>query len=251
MGDAGEVESTGAQGDDDLFQFLELKRKEVAAMTQAAEIAREQALQLLRLQQEAARIDRLAEGSEGEGGITQDATFRQARSSGGDTLVESTALGSVGELPLTTLSLEDRQRFGLDVTPPPSEVPPSRSETVQPEVELTTTVRFEEAVPAEQVVDTEAPKWSSLSTEDRQRFGLETVPGTGAYPPSRHGAGRASEAMNLGRLSHPDVLWGNAGTPGPPSMAKTMAQLEAVGMASNLLQLEESERKLQRLKLAG
>lgn len=71
----------------------------------------------------------------------------------GDTLVESTALGSVGailsgrtwhaaclnclttypgrgstestlrgELPLTTLSLEDRQRFGLDVTPPPSEV---------------------------------------------------------------------------------------------------------------------------------
>eukprot|EP00434_Breviolum_minutum_P039770 symbB.v1.2.035332.t1/scaffold4731.1/size35673/1 len=122
MGDAGEVESTGAQGDDDLFQFLELKRKEVAAMTQAAEIAREQALQLLRLQQEAARIDRLAEGSEGEGGITQDATFRQARSSGGDTLVESTALGSVGELPLTTLSLEDRQRFGLDVTPPPSEV---------------------------------------------------------------------------------------------------------------------------------
>eukprot|EP00434_Breviolum_minutum_P041750 symbB.v1.2.037141.t1/scaffold5401.1/size27539/6 len=45
--------------------------------------------------------------------------------------------------------------------------------------------------------------------------------------PSRHGAGRAGEAMNLGRLSHPDVLWGNAGTPGPPSMAKTMAQLEA------------------------
>ena len=39
-------------------------------------------------------------------------------------------------------------------------------------------------------------------------------------------------------MSHPDVLWGNAGTPGPPSMAKTMAQLEAVGMASNLMQLE-------------
>jgi len=32
-------------------------------------------------------------------------------------------------------------------------------------------------------------------------------------------------------------------------MAKTLAQLEAVGMASNLSRLEESERKLQKLKL--
>lgn len=248
MGDAvtDATESTGGQGDDDLFQFLELKRKEVAAMTQAAEIAREQALQLLRLQQEVARIDRLAEtGSEGCGTM-QETTLREARSSGGDALLESTALGSVGELPTTTLSLEDRQRFGLDVTPPPSEVPPSRSETVQAEAELSSGVRFAEALPPTQD-EREAPTWSSLSAEDRQRFGLEGVTGTSS---SSRRAERAGEA-SLGRLSHPDVLWGNAGTPGPPSMAKTMAQLEAVGMSSNLMQLEESERKLQRLKLAG
>ncbi|CAK9034378.1 unnamed protein product [Durusdinium trenchii] len=138
MGDRGSEASGGfGQGDDELFQFLEQKRKEVAAMTQAAEIAREQALQLLRLQQEVARIDRITEsGLEGTTYSEQVAerTSRPQRgtSSGVDALMGSTALGSVGELPTTTLSLEDRRRFGLDGTPPPSEatVPERRDDFV-------------------------------------------------------------------------------------------------------------------------
>eukprot|EP00913_Durusdinium_trenchii_P010044 g9425.t1 len=108
------------------------------------------------------------------------------------------------------------------------QVPPSRSDTVvQVEAEVPT-VTFE--VPAAQEEVSDAPAWSSLSAEDRMRFGLE-----GAAPP-RH---TSQKDGRLQSLNHPDVLWGNAGMPGPPSMAKTMAQLEAVGMASNLLQLEE------------
>ncbi|CAK9034082.1 unnamed protein product [Durusdinium trenchii] len=186
MGDRGSEASGGfGQGDDELFQFLEQKRKEVAAMTQAAEIAREQALQLLRLQQEVARIDRITEsGLEGTTYSEQVAerTSRPQRgtSSGVDALMGSTALGSVGELPTTTLSLEDRRRFGLDGTPPPSEVPPSRSDTVvQVEAEVPT-VTFE--VPAAQEEVSDAPAWSSLSAEDRMRFGLEGGPPTGPVP---------------------------------------------------------------------
>ncbi|CAE7415917.1 unnamed protein product [Symbiodinium natans] len=46
-GTTSRTEESGLEGDDDLFEYLELKRKEVAAMTQAAEIAREQATALL------------------------------------------------------------------------------------------------------------------------------------------------------------------------------------------------------------
>eukprot|EP00439_Symbiodinium_sp_Y106_P029237 s1448_g3.t1 len=97
----------------------------------------------------------------------------------------------------------------------------------------------------------QAPAWSSLSLEDRQRFGLD---GQELPPSQRMEAADLNPhlptAVSRHAVSHhPDVLWGNAGMPGPPSMAKTLAQLEAVGMASNLSRLEESERKLQKLKL--
>ncbi|CAE7294271.1 unnamed protein product [Symbiodinium microadriaticum] len=52
----------GLEADDDLFEYLELKRKEVAAMTQAAEIAREQAVHLLRLQRQVQAIESMAQG---------------------------------------------------------------------------------------------------------------------------------------------------------------------------------------------
>ncbi|CAE7415934.1 unnamed protein product [Symbiodinium natans] len=106
--------------------------------------------------------------------------------------------------------------------------------------------------PAETVANQEAaPAWSSLSLEDRKRFGLD---GQDLPPSQRLEAAELNPhlptAVSRHAVSHhPDVLWGNAGMPGPPTMAKTLAQLEAVGMASNLSRLEETERKLQRLKL--
>merc|ERR1712070_1105490 len=106
----------------------------------------------------------------------------------------------------SSLTREERRRFGLDDTPPPSAEGPSEEQ--------------------------EAPSWSSLSVEDRKRFGLDSTDGSHSF---RASAGHVQTAQwqpeaAAARRSfshHPDVLWGNAGTPGPPSMAKTLAQLEA------------------------
>ncbi|CAE7670787.1 LIP [Symbiodinium pilosum] len=244
-------ESGGIDGDDDLFEYLELKRKEVAAMTQAAEIAREQAVHLLRLQRQVQAIESMAAGT----GSIEEAGAVSAPSEAGAEAFDCPVHTS-------TLSLEDRRRFGLEATPPPSEVqmqsrrsdpsvddnPQARSGQMPEEWTWQTQSAASEA-PAES--EETAPPWSSLSCEDRKRFGLDGQD----LPPSQRmeaasGNPHLPTAVSRHAVSHhPDVLWGNAGMPGPPSMAKTLAQLEAVGMATNLSRLEETERKLQRLKL--
>mmetsp|Transcript_44322 Transcript_44322/g.103585 ORF Transcript_44322/g.103585 Transcript_44322/m.103585 type:complete len:271 (-) Transcript_44322:136-948(-) len=259
------TEESGLEADEDLFEYLELKRKEVAAMTQAAEIAREQAVHLLRLQRQVQAIESMAQGP-------GDPEPAQAGHLGENGAGAQAFDG--GPVHASTLSLEDRRRFGLEVTPPPSEAiptpPPSASE-VQSQSRRSEPVeenpqgrsgelpgewawQSQPPTPAEtesQAQAAQAPAWSSLSLEDRQRFGLD---GQELPPSQRMEAADLNPhlptAVSRHAVSHhPDVLWGNAGMPGPPSMAKTLAQLEAVGMASNLSRLEESERKLQKLKL--
>ncbi|CAE8582948.1 unnamed protein product, partial [Polarella glacialis] len=106
------------------------------------------------------------------------------------------------------------------------------------------------------------PGWSSLSAEDRTRFGLDGADELPIELPIEQLVGAASNqykkalsfqdqvSSSLLWRNYPDVLWGS-GLPGSPSMAKTLAQLQAVGMTKPLNALEESERELQRIRLQG
>ncbi|CAE7774279.1 unnamed protein product [Symbiodinium sp. CCMP2456] len=138
------TEESGLEADDDLFEYLEIKRKEVAAMTQAAEIAREQAgcfanFGLKRFQEVGALNGQWMAGSR---------AWLKAQASSKSVDPAASLLGSQaghvgddgegaqafdgGPVHASTLSFEDRRRFGLEVTPPPSEAiptpPPSASE---------------------------------------------------------------------------------------------------------------------------
>mmetsp|Transcript_43745 Transcript_43745/g.111333 ORF Transcript_43745/g.111333 Transcript_43745/m.111333 type:complete len:150 (+) Transcript_43745:108-557(+) len=87
------------------------------------------------------------------------------------------------------------------------------------------------------------PEWSTLSAEDRLRFGLDEP----ASPPRRSCQERFGQPPpdKAAYKHHPEALWG----PGASSMPRTLAQLEAVGVDVHLAKLEETERQLQLLKI--
>eukprot|EP00930_Biecheleria_cincta_P012061 TRINITY_DN11538_c0_g2_i1.p1 TRINITY_DN11538_c0_g2~~TRINITY_DN11538_c0_g2_i1.p1 ORF type:complete len:271 (-),score=52.55 TRINITY_DN11538_c0_g2_i1:40-735(-) len=222
----------GEDNGDDLMRYLDQKRAEVAAMTQAAETAREQALALLRLQRQASAAS--------QDYVDQEVRYDDQDSNAGRPWE---ARPQASPIPLeafsssTSLSREDRLRFGLDDTPPP---------TIASEGgffsggDLT---QFRQVAEHDNDHEEERPEWSSLSSADRKRFGLLS---------SDHvEVGSLRKVTIEPAVSHPDVLWGSAGSPGLLSMAKTCDQLKAVGATQRLADLAESERQLARLKMAG
>lgn len=112
----------------DLIAHLAQKKREVAAVQEAAAVAREQALALIRLQRRVAEIDALANGTDlppdfGEG--SAEAVARAwdrvvdnnvARDPYAADLSSSPnpAVNAVEDVAETCLSAEDRLRFGLD-----------------------------------------------------------------------------------------------------------------------------------------
>lgn len=89
----------------DLFEHLARKKREVAAIAEAAEVAREQAVALLRLQRQAAAADM-------ETYVTEHASNHEELAP-----LKAGAAGAVAPaLPdaSSSLSAEDRRRFGLD-----------------------------------------------------------------------------------------------------------------------------------------
>lgn len=335
----------------DLMEHLNQQRQKMAAMQEAANMAQEQAMALMHLQRRVAEIDALANGT---GGPPADSKSSSAEV--GMRALEAgflhgankpAASGSshkqTAPNPRTSLSAEDRRRFGLDdsaagpaatrdtvesmpsqslgteysrMNPISNEIgsgssPGARnpmtagsrvggSRGVRPIGAVASALqeRNEEAYlsshPSRGVggpprVDAQGPMsnilsdsvgsnletspqpessrpWrSSLSVEDRRRFGLdagggETLPSRARTPPSQYRepkpmAGYPS-AQAQSAFHHPDVLWGRDGgsaadTGMNPSMAKTLAQLEAVGATKLVADLRESERRLQSLKMSG
>lgn len=272
----------------DLMAHLEMKRKEVAAMQEAANVAKEQALALLRLQRRVAEIDAMAHGENAP--ATSSA---QVVSPAAVATQPNRTAAFQQDLP-SSLSEEDRRRFGLDTKDdePDSGVAAalrqaesqtqgqSQGDGTGPLASVTRALNTDaddgrqepaELQDAQQAPRSEggqqaprpeggqntsrsvAPRWSSLSAEDRQRFGLDGSQDAAAavYTPS------AAKAQRQPFQHHPDVLWGGAGgeSAGPgntgPSMSRTIAQLEAVGATKLLADLKESERRLQTLKMRG
>eukprot|EP00929_Paragymnodinium_shiwhaense_P002097 TRINITY_DN102295_c0_g1_i1.p1 TRINITY_DN102295_c0_g1~~TRINITY_DN102295_c0_g1_i1.p1 ORF type:complete len:349 (+),score=75.53 TRINITY_DN102295_c0_g1_i1:73-1119(+) len=96
-----------------------------------------------------------------------------------------------------------------------------------------------------------SPQWGGTSPAGRwpQRdyFNGGRMEAMGQAPTVRVGL-RASE-------QHPDILWQRDFAPSfssaPPTMQRTLAQLEAVGATNSLRMLEETERQLQMLKMSG
>jgi len=318
----------------DPMAFLEQKKKEMAAMQEAANMAKEQALALLQLQRRVAEIDALANGGPeleplpGEYGMeAPEADLLQASnaapaytsaSQGGMHTQSTPPRSSNAPAVRTSLSMEDRRRFGLDEDPPgivhnsplpdvglspisgrlsptwmnspavdassavgmrlgknrggsrtgaavsavlnaPSEATAQLHSPVRASGGLANTVHQQ---PASRAVPPRPPRWSSLSAEDRRRFGLDAdgdeaspskAPTSNQLSIQRLPAGYPAEAQAA--FHHPDVLWGSAGTSADagmtPSMSKTLAQLEAVGATKLVADLRESERRLQSLKMSG
>eukprot|EP00401_Gymnodinium_catenatum_P077211 CAMPEP_0117493774 /NCGR_PEP_ID=MMETSP0784-20121206/19269_1 /TAXON_ID=39447 /ORGANISM="" /LENGTH=336 /DNA_ID=CAMNT_0005288633 /DNA_START=66 /DNA_END=1076 /DNA_ORIENTATION=+ len=113
----------------------------------------------------------------------------------------------------------------------------------------------------------DTPSWSSLSAEDRRRFGLDHTSATGSpWDSSNAGGGLGPEGYGEPRRPwpssqgvaqpgvdfqhHGDVLR-QRGVGQPLSMAQTLAQLEAVGESRVAKALRESELQLERLKSRG
>lgn len=224
---------------DDLIRYLDQKRAEVAAMTQAAETAREQALALLRLQRQAvaASQDYLDQEDSNTGRCWEEDSNRGRR---WEAEPQTSSVPLERFTSATSLTREDRLRFGLDDTPPPTIASeggffPGRLDLLGDRTQLQEAAEHDE--------EEKGPEWSSLSSADRKRFGLQDTD--------------QLEVETLRRvkidptISHPDVLWGNAGTPGLVSMKKTFDQLKAVGATQGLADLVESECQLVRLKMAG
>jgi len=301
---------------EDLLAHLERKKQEVHAFQEAAEVAREGALALLRAQRRAAELDDLAYGDgplpDAEGGASQlhehplirsddqDAwicdgcrtEFPDPVSSGvkrfqctqgcdfdlcGECQAGSSAGGpsptaavvppavkvaspsgkeasNAAPSPLEScLSPEDRRRFGLDISTPEREAAGSS----QPSCAASSGDRVssgggksgkggEEGAPV--------PGWSTLSAEDRKRFGLDgpapVVQRAVAAGNSQFGS--APTAAGQARFQHhPEVLWGPGKSHGDGAMQRTLAQLEAVGVISQLADIQETERQLQFLKMQG
>lgn len=281
----------------DLMAHLEGKRREVAAMQEAANVAKEQALALLRLQRRVAEIDAIAYGDSGPPTAEpQVQTLSQCPSRSSENAGSS-------------LSLEDRRRFGLEDETDASGVAASLSQreartlcikrsssgviascSIADDGAAAVAARTVSGVPADhgslQVSSPSrsgrprsAPRWSSLSLDDRIRFGLDVdgyeEPVLVTSPAKRvsYQVTRAISPVSPSRrfvayTHHPDVLWGRvrgdrdaswqpepdyeyAPGSGALSMARTIAQLEAVGSTKLLADLKESERALQNLKLRG
>lgn len=255
-------------GADEYLAHLEQKKKEVAAVQEAAEVAREQALALLRLQRRIQEIDAMANDTTGQGsasvGVTAypdsvtpagDAVPRAASGHGNSGATASqhiqpriaaTGHNSSVPQPTSSLSKEDRRRFGLEPDPgaPVVSAAPALGAKTQ------------------DIVGT-PPRWSSLSAEDRQRFGLDGT--SAASAPSAYGR-RMPETRQVANsefvgcrvpaipvpaaFEHdPAMLWGSSSS--APSMSRTLAQLQAVGATRHLQELQETERQLQLMKMRG
>lgn len=168
----------------------------------------------------------------------------------------------------SSLSPEDRHRFGLDAAGGDASTAGATGDTVAAtgatddiapgpvQISGTSQSATQQAV---------IPRWSSLTAEDRRRFGLLDEDGR-----SPDLTGRAAEAKtdhryaSIGSSLCADVLWGEhatAGIPGSglarsahaptPGMARTLAQLEAVGMTRPLPGLRATEQQLWAIKLRG
>lgn len=271
----------------DLMAHLEGKRREVAAMQEAANVAKEQALALLRLQRRVAEIDAIAYGDSGP--PTAEPQVQ--------TLSQSPSRSS--EYAGSSLSLEDRRRFGLEDEKDASGVAASLSQreartlcikrsssgviascsTADDGAAAVDHGSLQVSSPSRSGRPRSAPRWSSLSLDDRIRFGLDVdgyeEPVVVTSPAKRvsYQVTRAISPVSPSRrfvayTHHPDVLWGRvrgdrdaswqpepdyeyAPGSGALSMARTIAQLEAVGSTKLLADLKESERALQNLKLRG
>lgn len=272
-------------------------------MQEAANVAKEQALALLRLQRRVAEIDAMAfgdgEAAPGTGEQRNDAPSAYPASTGNRPGFGAVAtMGTAGAR--SSLSIEDRRRFGLD-DPDASDslraaslregetqafkggagealATGSRSLSGDRLSPVRREACDEEGAghgePQSPAVASRpvAPRWSSLTAEDRVRFGLDAEshegvmtreappPPAATYPPPALPAQQRSLAFQ----QDPDILWGGAGGSREaaaaeaagrpavqPSMSKTIAQLEAVGATKLVADLKESERRLQSLKLRG
>ncbi|CAJ1395707.1 unnamed protein product [Effrenium voratum] len=119
---------------------------------------------------------------------------------------------------MSSLSYEDKVRFGLIGE---TEAAPSASAAPEASAGPEASAAPEDPEPS--------PSWSSLSAADRLRFGLGEEEMRQAPSCPRVPAGPSS------------VL--------SPSLAKTLAQLEALGMSTSAASIADSERKLERLRL--
>jgi hypothetical protein len=277
----------------DLMAHLEMKRKEVAAMQEAANVAKEQALALLRLQRRVAEIDAMAYGGDARAPASGSTQGPIGRSITAPASVAAEVLPKAAAQ--SCLSEEDRRRFGLDVddksgggvaaslrqaeattrSPGQGDGPlASVSRTLVGDTQdgreaaeghVRPGLGEQEGHSPKTPSTSALPRWSSLSVEDRKRFGLDEdsdvraklgKPSPAVFPsPAARGQHHAFQ-------HHPDVLWGGAGgsmdsaSPAAsgaviPSMSRTIAQLEAVGATKLVADLKESERRLQSLKLRG
>mmetsp|Transcript_25702 Transcript_25702/g.59403 ORF Transcript_25702/g.59403 Transcript_25702/m.59403 type:complete len:220 (+) Transcript_25702:78-737(+) len=212
--------------DEDPLAYLERKKQEVSAIQATAAAAQEQALLLMKAQQ---RIRDLEVAQ-----TTQvNADLQQA----------------------SCLSPEDRQRFGLDSGGDFTQRVHQQGASASASSSAATPgigPGSQQVPPSVGTANIEVPRWTSLSAEDRERFGLA---GIAAAPGPRTQAAKP----RLGSKDikhHPDVLWdrdhhGAASQVAAPTMLRTLAQLEAVGAIGHLAELQESERRLQELKLSG
>lgn len=355
----------GGDGEIDFMAHLEQKRRDMAVMQECANVAKEQAAALLRLQRRTAEIDALANGTATPATSSTAAApavsrrdFRGPPSRApAATPTYRPAVQAVLPETGSSLSAEDRARFGLDQfeTPPSDGIaaklkqaeeearfikeeapavlsvtrslngvgspPQSRQELkMDPEdrqvysldqlrlkykatfsaaeiedyflkmcvptpdghpsrVFAKTDVRAEAEAPHQYSYDghneqhrfaadssatgtaSEAPQWTSLSAEDRKRFGLDVVEvnpspkrgGSGReilrYPAAAYPPMEPVPSAAVGFAHHPEVLWDDATiNSGSQSMARTIAQLEAVGATKLVADLKETERRLQSCK---
>jgi len=262
------------------MDHLNQKRQELAAMQEAANVAREQALALLRLQRRVAEIDALAFGD-----VPAACASTPASAATRHTLAAGTTPGAMGDSVAaaeSSLSLEDRRRFGLDfdqsqdsgITASLRQAEaqartggsggPSCGDTTGALESVTRTLN---GVAGERREDAGTPtpaagSSSSLSVEDRRRFGLDLDDGLtqrrGGGLPEVHApvATRQAASLQATFQHHPDVLWGGIGGSresgaAAPTMQRTILQLEAVGATKLVADLKESERRLQSMKMTG
>lgn len=190
----------------ELMAHLEQKKREVAAISEAAEVAHQQAMALLQLQKRTAELEKMAAG------ISEEEIKEAERQE--DELFMPVRKGPARSSPyLDSMSAADRKRFGLEEKHLP--LPPAVFK-----------------------VGPELPEWTSLSVEDRLRFGLD---GTESGSTSSYTWAMPSSPVQ----ARSEALWETSSK--KPVMANTIAQLEAVGATRCLAALEESEKQLQYL----
>lgn len=126
---------------EELMAHLEQKKREVAAIAEAAEVAHQQAMALLHLQKRTVELEKMAAG------ISEEEIKEAERQE--DELLMPIRKGPVGSAPYwNNMSAADRKRYGLEDKHLP-------------------------LPPAVLTLGPEPPEWSSLSVEDRLRFGLD------------------------------------------------------------------------------